>query len=160
MRGMTTHPSTFNAQPFTSEGSQGEDAHGLGGQPDVEAAVQAIIGNAYRTLGHYDRAERQLLAALETRLHHVPPPPVRKPARRAVPRLEPRSRPPAPAYGDVATREVYGDALVEGPRFRLSRTPGAVVGPAPSFGDGTQWVLETLLGYDDLREEAERASQK
>jgi crotonobetainyl-CoA:carnitine CoA-transferase CaiB-like acyl-CoA transferase len=45
----------------------------------------------------------------------------------------------------------YGDALVEGPRFRLSRTPGAVVGPAPSFGDSTQWVLETLLGYDDER---------
>jgi crotonobetainyl-CoA:carnitine CoA-transferase CaiB-like acyl-CoA transferase len=45
----------------------------------------------------------------------------------------------------------YGDALVEGPRFHLSRTPGAVVGPAPSFGDSTQWVLETLLGYDDER---------
>jgi crotonobetainyl-CoA:carnitine CoA-transferase CaiB-like acyl-CoA transferase len=45
----------------------------------------------------------------------------------------------------------YGDALVEGPRFRLSRTPGAVAGPAPSFGDSTQWVLEQLLGYDDER---------
>jgi crotonobetainyl-CoA:carnitine CoA-transferase CaiB-like acyl-CoA transferase len=44
-----------------------------------------------------------------------------------------------------------GDAWVEGPRFRLSRTPGAVAGPAPSFGDSTQWVLETLLGYDDER---------
>jgi crotonobetainyl-CoA:carnitine CoA-transferase CaiB-like acyl-CoA transferase len=46
---------------------------------------------------------------------------------------------------------VHGDALVEGPRFRLSRTPGSVPGHAPSFGDATQWVLETLLGYDDDR---------
>jgi crotonobetainyl-CoA:carnitine CoA-transferase CaiB-like acyl-CoA transferase len=41
--------------------------------------------------------------------------------------------------------------VVEAPRFRLSRTPAQVVGPAPSFGDSTQWVLETVLGYDDER---------
>ena len=57
-------------------------------------------------------AAERAIAALETRLHHVPHPPVRKPARRAVPRLEARSTPTAPAYGEVATREVYGDALV------------------------------------------------
>ena len=45
----------------------------------------------------------------------------------------------------------HGEALVEAPRFRLSRTPGQVPGPAPSFGDSTQWVLETVLGYDDER---------
>jgi crotonobetainyl-CoA:carnitine CoA-transferase CaiB-like acyl-CoA transferase len=44
-----------------------------------------------------------------------------------------------------------GRAVVEAPRFRLSRTPGHALGPAPSFGDSTQWVLETLLGYDDER---------
>jgi crotonobetainyl-CoA:carnitine CoA-transferase CaiB-like acyl-CoA transferase len=42
-------------------------------------------------------------------------------------------------------------AVVEGPRFRLSRTPGGVTGPAPSFGDSSQWVLESVLGYDDER---------
>jgi crotonobetainyl-CoA:carnitine CoA-transferase CaiB-like acyl-CoA transferase len=44
-----------------------------------------------------------------------------------------------------------GEAVVEAPRFRLSRTPGRVEGPAPSFGDSTPWVLETLLGYGDER---------
>jgi transketolase len=58
-----------------------------------------------------DAAERAI-AALEARLHHVPPPPVRKPAGRPLARLEPRPTPPAPAYGEVATREAYGDALV------------------------------------------------
>lgn len=42
-------------------------------------------------------------------------------------------------------------AVVEGPRFRLSRTPGGVAGPAPTFGDSSQWVLESVLGYDDER---------
>ena len=41
--------------------------------------------------------------------------------------------------------------MVEAPRFRLSRTPARVDGPAPSFGDSTQWVLATVLGYDDER---------
>ena len=45
----------------------------------------------------------------------------------------------------------HGQAVVEAPRFRLSRTPAQVPGPAPSFGDSTQWVLETVLGYDDER---------
>jgi crotonobetainyl-CoA:carnitine CoA-transferase CaiB-like acyl-CoA transferase len=44
-----------------------------------------------------------------------------------------------------------GQAVVEGPRFRLSRTPARVTGPAPSFGDSTQWVLESVLGYDEER---------
>ncbi len=44
-----------------------------------------------------------------------------------------------------------GHAVVEAPRFRLSRTPAHVTGPAPTFGDSTQWVLETVLGYDDDR---------
>jgi crotonobetainyl-CoA:carnitine CoA-transferase CaiB-like acyl-CoA transferase len=44
-----------------------------------------------------------------------------------------------------------GQAVVEAPRFRLSRTPAELTGPAPSFGDSTHWVLETVLGYDDDR---------
>jgi benzylsuccinate CoA-transferase BbsF subunit len=44
-----------------------------------------------------------------------------------------------------------GEAVVEAPRFRLSRTPAHVASPAPTFGDSTQWVLETVLGYDDDR---------
>ena len=40
---------------------------------------------------------------------------------------------------------------VEGPRFTLSRTPARVGGQAPTFGLDSQWVLETLLGYDDER---------
>jgi transketolase len=58
-----------------------------------------------------DAAERAI-AALEVRLHHIPPPPVRKPARRALPGRLPQPSPPAPAHGEVPTREAYGDALV------------------------------------------------
>ena len=58
-----------------------------------------------------DMATRAI-AVLETRLHHIPPPPVAKPTRRKLPRLEPQRTPPPPAYADVATREAYGDALV------------------------------------------------
>jgi transketolase len=57
-------------------------------------------------------AAARAIAALEARLHHIPPPPVAKPKRRALPRLEPQRTPPAPAYAEVATREAYGDALV------------------------------------------------
>ena len=57
-----------------------------------------------------DMAERAI-AALEAKLHHVPPPPVRKPARRKLPRPESLPAPPPKSYGEVATREVYGEAL-------------------------------------------------
>jgi transketolase len=57
-------------------------------------------------------AAARAITALEARLHHIPPPPVAKPTRRALPRLEPQRTPPAPAYAEVATREAYGDALV------------------------------------------------
>ena len=40
-----------------------------------------------------------------------------------------------------------GPGVVEGARFRLSRTPARVDAPAPTFGDSSQWVLETALGY-------------
>jgi benzylsuccinate CoA-transferase BbsF subunit len=40
---------------------------------------------------------------------------------------------------------------VENSRFRLSRTPAAVERGAPTLGQHNQYVLETLLGYDDDR---------
>jgi crotonobetainyl-CoA:carnitine CoA-transferase CaiB-like acyl-CoA transferase len=42
-------------------------------------------------------------------------------------------------------------SAVEASRFTLSRTPGRSPEVAPTFGLDTQWVLETLLGYDDER---------
>jgi crotonobetainyl-CoA:carnitine CoA-transferase CaiB-like acyl-CoA transferase len=44
-----------------------------------------------------------------------------------------------------------GRSVVEASRFRLSRTPARTDAPAPTFGDSTQWVLESVLGYDDER---------
>jgi len=44
-----------------------------------------------------------------------------------------------------------GRSVVEGSRFRLSRTPANTQAPAPTFGDATEWVLQTVLGYDDDR---------
>ena len=60
-----------------------------------------------------DAAER-VIAALESRLHHLPPPPITRPRRRAKrPPLAPHQAPKAPpSAGEVATREAYGDALV------------------------------------------------
>jgi serine/threonine-protein kinase len=39
----------------------------LAGQPEIEASVRTIIGNAYRNVGRLEEAEQQLLASLETR---------------------------------------------------------------------------------------------
>jgi len=38
--------------------------------------------------------------------------------------------------------------VVEGPKYRLSRTP-STVGPAPTLGQHTSHVLTELLGYDE-----------
>jgi crotonobetainyl-CoA:carnitine CoA-transferase CaiB-like acyl-CoA transferase len=45
----------------------------------------------------------------------------------------------------------YGTTPVEGTRFRLSRTPATIGGAAPTLGRDNQWVLETILGYDEAR---------
>ena len=63
-----------------------------------------------------DAAERAI-AALEARLHHVPPPAIRGPRRKSAAAAEPvtpeRAPLPAPVTsGESATREAYGDALV------------------------------------------------
>jgi serine/threonine-protein kinase len=39
----------------------------LAGQPEIEASVRTIIGNAYRNVGRLEEAEEQLVASLETR---------------------------------------------------------------------------------------------
>ncbi len=46
---------------------------------------------------------------------------------------------------------VCGKMVVEGPRFLLSRTPASVARPAPTVGGDNQYVLESILGYDQDR---------
>jgi transketolase len=58
-----------------------------------------------------DVAER-VVAALDAGLRHVAPPTIRRPVSRPVPRVAPGSLPEPKDYGDAATREAYGDALV------------------------------------------------
>ena len=42
-----------------------------------------------------------------------------------------------------------GTVTVEGPRFRLSRTPAEVNRAAPTWGRDNQYVLEEILGYNE-----------
>ncbi len=44
-----------------------------------------------------------------------------------------------------------GTTFVEGPRAKLSRTPGEVKRAAPMLGQDNQHVLEEILGYDEGR---------
>ena len=43
-----------------------------------------------------------------------------------------------------------GEVVVEGPKYRLSRTP-ARVGQPPTLGQHTAEVLTDILGYDEDR---------
>ena len=43
--------------------------------------------------------------------------------------------------------EIHGTTVVEGSRFKLSRTPARVERAGPTFGRDNQYVLETILGY-------------
>ena len=45
---------------------------------------------------------------------------------------------------------LHGESVVEGSRFRLSRTP-ARIGRPPAVGEDTEQVLKDILGYDDER---------
>ncbi len=47
--------------------------------------------------------------------------------------------------------EVHGVVHVEGPRFKLSRTPGSVQGRISALGGDTYTVLSGILGYSDDR---------
>ena len=44
-----------------------------------------------------------------------------------------------------------GKMVVEGSRFCLSRTPAASPRPAPTVGGDNQYILESILGYDQER---------
>jgi crotonobetainyl-CoA:carnitine CoA-transferase CaiB-like acyl-CoA transferase len=44
-----------------------------------------------------------------------------------------------------------GKTVIEGPRFRLSRTPAKTARPAPTLGGDNQYVLESILAYDQDR---------
>jgi transketolase len=65
-----------------------------------------------------DMAERAI-AALEKKLHHLPPPPIRLPQPSAAPTpppptgTAPTGTAPGTSSGDVATREAYGSALAQ-----------------------------------------------
>jgi transketolase len=57
-------------------------------------------------------AAERAIAALEAKLHHIPPPLVQRPRARPGARAQAQPLPEARRYADVATREAYGDALV------------------------------------------------
>jgi transketolase len=57
-------------------------------------------------------AAERAIAALEAKLHHIPPPLVQRPRARPAARAQAQPLPEARRYADVATREAYGDALV------------------------------------------------
>src|SRR5438094_2213100 len=69
-------------------------------------------------------AER-VIAAMESRLHRLPPPPIHRPRRRAGKSALPAPQPVAgkPPTGEIATRQAYGEALVRlgesDPRVRV-----------------------------------------
>src|SRR5882724_4848401 len=71
-----------------------------------------------------DMAAR-VIASLESRLHRLPPPPIRRPRRRAGKSTLPAPQPIAgkPPTGEIATRQAYGEALVRlgesDPRVRV-----------------------------------------
>jgi transketolase len=58
-------------------------------------------------------AER-VVASLEAGVHHLPPPPIRRPRRKAGTTTLPAPQPieGKPAVGEIATRQAYGEALV------------------------------------------------
>ena len=58
-----------------------------------------------------DAAER-VIAELDQHRHHLPPPPVKRPRRRPLPRPTVKPLAGSPPTGEVATREAYGTALV------------------------------------------------
>lgn len=90
-------PTAVIARTIKGKGLQGvEGLEGWHGKPLPRDAAETVI------------------AVLEAKLHHVPPPTLQKP-RRPTPRPPlPRTSAPAgaPRAGEVATREAYGDALV------------------------------------------------
>ena len=54
----------------------------------------------------------------------------------------------ARGYLTEIVHPVCGKTVVEGPRFLLSRTPATTARPAPIVGGDNQYILESILGYD------------
>jgi crotonobetainyl-CoA:carnitine CoA-transferase CaiB-like acyl-CoA transferase len=44
-----------------------------------------------------------------------------------------------------------GKTVIEGSRFVLSRTRASISRPAPIIGGDNQYVLQSILGYDEGR---------
>lgn len=57
----------------------------------------------------------------------------------------------ARGYLTEIVHPLYGKTVVEGPRFRLSRTPASIARAAPTVGGDNQYVLGSILGYDQGR---------
>ena len=57
----------------------------------------------------------------------------------------------ARGYLTEVTHPVCGKSVIEGSRFRLSRTPATSARPAPMLGGDNQYVLESILGYEQDR---------
>jgi crotonobetainyl-CoA:carnitine CoA-transferase CaiB-like acyl-CoA transferase len=57
----------------------------------------------------------------------------------------------ARGYLTEIVHPICGKTVVEGPRFLLSRTPATTARPAPTVGGDNQYVLESILGYDQDR---------
>ncbi len=57
----------------------------------------------------------------------------------------------ARGYLTEVVQPACGKIVIEGSRFLLSRTPATIARPAPSVGGDNQYVLETILGYDQDR---------
>jgi crotonobetainyl-CoA:carnitine CoA-transferase CaiB-like acyl-CoA transferase len=57
----------------------------------------------------------------------------------------------ARGYLTEIAHPICGKTVIEGPRFLLSRTPARMARPAPAVGGDNQYILETILGYDQDR---------
>ena len=57
----------------------------------------------------------------------------------------------ARGYLTEIVHPVCGKMVIEAPRFLLSRTPAITARPAPTVGGDNQYVLESILGYDQDR---------
>jgi crotonobetainyl-CoA:carnitine CoA-transferase CaiB-like acyl-CoA transferase len=57
----------------------------------------------------------------------------------------------ARAYLCEIEHPACGKMVVEGSRFRLSRTPAGSPRPAPTVGGDNLYILESILGYDQER---------
>ena len=54
-------------------------------------------------------------------------------------------------YLQEIDHDIQGKTVVEGSRFKLSRTPALIPRQAPSVGRDNQYILERILGYDEAR---------